>query len=154
MKEYWYNLSQRERLLATAGIFFLSLYLFYLLVFSPIHSKVNFLSQQLQEKKETLNFMQEVKGVAVSKKKETLTNSNLLSIIANQLNSSKIKKFTYQLQQTGSGDIQLSYDEVPFNQFLSWLNTLQNDYEIQIKQLTAEKGSVPGVVKLMVILSA
>ncbi|MCA0403986.1 MAG: type II secretion system protein M [Proteobacteria bacterium] len=154
IKEYWYNLSEKDRLTASIGLVCLSLYLFYILIYSPITNKIQFLNQQLVEKKETLSFLQKAKGTEVGPKKEAINNSNLLRIIASQLEESKFKHFKYHLQQTNTGDIQLAFDEVPFIQFLLWLFSLQTHYDIQIKQFTAEKTETQGLVKLMIILSA
>ncbi|WP_083852274.1 type II secretion system protein GspM [Legionella tunisiensis] len=62
--------------------------------------------------------------------------------------------FPYQLQQTGAGDIQLSYELVPFNHFLSWLWTLNNNYAIVLKQFSAERTPTAGVVKLQIVITA
>lgn len=152
---YWNNLNVRERWMAAIGSFCALFYLFYLLIYSPLVSAVSNKSKQLIEKQETLAWMQQVRQQPKNQKKtQVITNAKLLALIGNQLTNNAFRHFTYQLQQTGSGDIQLSYDRIPYNQFLSWLWSLSNDYAITLKQLTVERTDTPGIVKLMLVLAA
>ena len=89
-----------------------------------------------------------------SKTKETVDNSQLLTILATQLKEDSTLKFPYQLQQTGSGDIQLTFDAVAFNLFIAWLEKINERYAISLKQFNAERTPTPGVVHVMVLLSA
>lgn len=88
-----------------------------------------------------------------AKRKESVDNSQLLTILASQLKNNKTLKFPYQLQQTGSGDIQLTFDAVPFQNFIQWLAKINELYSINIKQFDVERTSTPGVTRLMIILS-
>ncbi|KTD35788.1 general secretion pathway protein [Legionella nautarum] len=152
---YWHNLNERERWMAIIGSICMLIYLFYLLVYSPLTTAVSTRSKELREKQETLIWMQQVRQQPRSQKTaQAINNTKLLALIGNQLSSNSLQKFVYQLQQTGSGDIQLSYDRVPYNLFLSWLWALSNDYAISFKQFSAERTDTPGIVKLMVVITA
>lgn len=152
---YWNNLSERDRWAAIIGGFFLLSYLFYLLVYSPLTSAVTDKTSQLQDKQETLQWMEQVKKQPLSKaNRQTINNGKLLSLVASQLAQGNLQKTGYQIQQTSSGDIQVNFDAVPYSLFLNWLWALNNNYAIHIKQLSSERSQIPGVVKLMVILSA
>ncbi len=154
MKAYWSNLSERDRwALGTGGVFCV-VYLFYLLVYSPLTTAVHNKSQQLVEKQETLEWMQKVRVLHKTKKvPQTITSSKLLTVLADQLNTTAFKPFPYQLQQTGVSDIQLSFDHVPYNAFVNWLGSMNEKYTIVIKQLNIERTDTPGVVKLMIIIA-
>lgn len=152
---HWHNLNERERWMAAIGSICVLIYLFYLLVYSPLTTAVNNKSKEFKEKQETLTWIQQVRQQPRSQKRaQAITNAKLLALIGNQLNSNSLQKFVYQLQQTGTGDIQLSYDRVPYNPFLSWLWSLSNDYVLTFKQFSAERTETPGIVKLMVVISA
>lgn len=154
MKAYWNTLNERERWMLGIGAVFCFFYLLYLLVFAPLSSAVHKRSQQLKEKRETLDWMQQVSQEYKGKKNQTtLTISNLLTVLANQLNSSSFKQFHYQLQQTGVNDIQLIFDKVPYNDFMTWLWSVNEKYAISIKQFNIERTSVPGIVRLMLVLN-
>ena len=154
MNVYWSNLNERERWILSLGALFCVLYLFYLLIYSPLTSAVHDKSQQLAEKQETLVWMQHVRQqYKIKKAPETLTSSKLLTVLAEQLNATSFKQFPYQLQQTGASDIQLIFEKVPYNAFMSWLWSINEKYTISIKQLNAERTDTPGVVKLMIVIA-
>lgn len=152
---YWHNLNERERWMLGIGLISTLLYLFYTLVYSPLVTAVDNKTRQLLEKKETVAWMQSIRKQPTNKTTaQTINSAKLLALIGEQLKQNHFRPFPYQLQQTGAGDIQLSFERVPFNQFLSWLWSLSQSYAISLKQLTAERTDRPGVVKLMVVIAA
>jgi len=155
MKEYFNSLNEREKWMLVLGGTSLVLYLFYLLVYAPLSNKVFAQSTQLVEKRETLQWMKKIKQEhhAIQTKK-ALSNSQLLTLIAVQLKENDELNFPYQLQQTGSGEIQLSFDEVPINQFLKWLAILNDGYSFSIKQFDVERSNTPGITRIMIIINA
>lgn len=155
MKNYLNSLNEREKWMVIITALCLFIYCYYLLLYAPLSNKVTQKSVQLVEKVETLAWMQKVKQQAHSSKtKQTVDNSQLLTVLAAQLKENTTLKFPYQLQQTGSGDIQLMFEAVPFKLFMGWLTTINEKYTITIKQLDIEHTDTPGVTKLMIIISA
>ncbi|MFO2503426.1 GspM family type II secretion system protein LspM [Legionella pneumophila serogroup 1] len=154
MKTYLNTLNDREKWMVIVAGVSLFIYGYYLLLYAPLSNQVNQKSTQLIEKTETLEWMKQVRMQKRSaKRKESVDNSQLLTILASQLKNNKTLKFPYQLQQTGSGDVQLTFDEVPFQNFIQWLAKINEVYSINIKQFDVEKTSTPGVTRLMIILS-
>lgn len=154
MKNYWNNLNDREKWTLIGGMLCVFLYLYYLFLYSPLSNAVNQKSKQLVEKTQTLEWMKSVQGQAKAPKtKQTVSDNQLLTLLSSQLNDEKTLKYPFQLQQTGSGDIQLSLAEVPFDLFMNWLSTLNENYTIQIMQFNVEPTPTPGLVKIMIILS-
>jgi general secretion pathway protein M len=155
IRQYWGTLNERERLLLGLGSVCLILYFFYSFIYSALDEAVTQKTQALQEKKKTLIWMQQVSQKTKSNKMpSSITNNRLLTVIATQLKSKDLKTFPYQLEQTGQGDIQLTFEVVPYILILQWLWKLQTDYALTLKQFTAEKTNTPGVVKVLIILSA
>ncbi|AAU27948.1 TPA: type II secretion system protein M [Legionella pneumophila] len=154
MKTYLNTLNDREKWMVIVAGVSLFIYGYYLLLYTPLSNQVNQKSTQLIEKTETLEWMKQVRMQKRSaKRKESVDNSQLLTILASQLKNNKTLKFPYQLQQTGSGDVQLTFDAVPFQNFIQWLAKINEVYSINIKQFDVEKTSTPGVTRLMIILS-
>ncbi|HAT2093115.1 TPA: GspM family type II secretion system protein LspM [Legionella pneumophila] len=154
MKTYLNTLNDREKWMVIVAGVSLFIYGYYLLLYAPLSNQVNQKSTQLIEKTETLEWMKQVRMQKRSaKRKESVDNSQLLTILASQLKNNKTLKFPYQLQQTGSGDVQLTFDAVPFQNFMQWLAKINEVYSINIKQFDVEKTSTPGVTRLMIILS-
>ncbi|RAP36935.1 MULTISPECIES: type II secretion system protein GspM [Legionella] len=155
MMNFWQNLSERDRLTLSIGLVFTVAYLFYLLIYSPLNTAVVSKTNQLEDKQKTLVWMKQInQRPRNSKEPEMINNGRLLSIISTQLSNTPFKTFAYQLQQTGPGDIQISYDKVPYTQFLQWLWQLNTDYAVILKQLSIDKTETAGVVKLTITLSA
>jgi len=155
VKAYWQNLNDRERWMLGLGVTFCIFYLFYLVVYAPLTTAIDDKSKQLREKQETLAWMQQIRHQPkTTHAPQSLTNTQLLTLIANQLRNTSFKQFPYQLQQTGVGEIQLSFDQVPFNPFMVWLWSLNQKYVVSIKQFSADHTDVAGVVKLMVVIAA
>ena len=155
MKAYWDNLNDRERWMLGFGGVFLVLFFVYMLLYAPLVNAVHNKTQQLFEKQKTLVWMQQAyqqhKAVKMPK---SLSNSKLLSVLAEQLKSTSFHTVPYQLQQTGSGGIQLSFDQVPYNAFVTWLLSVRQNYAFSIKQFNTERTGTPGVVKVLVTFVA
>lgn len=151
---YWNNLNERERWVLGSGVISCIFYLFYLVAYSPLTTAVHNKSQQLIEKQETLRWMQQVRlDYKVKKNPQLLTSSKLLTVLADEMNATSFKRFTYQLQQTGVSDIQLVFDQVPYNPFIAWLWSFSEKYTISIKQLMIERTDTPGIVKIMMVIA-
>lgn len=155
MKNYWNSLNHREKAMVALAAITVMVYLFYLLVYSPLKTSLNTKTHQLIEKTDTLKWMQKARlQERSSHAREAISNGQLLTLIANQLKEGPLKRFPNQLQQTSNGEIQLNFNEVPFNQCLKWLEKIHQNYAVTIKQLNAEKTQTSGLVKLSIILSA
>lgn len=155
MKAYLNTLNEREKWMVVAALICLVLYCYYLFLYAPLRHQVDLKSTQLVEKISTLEWMKKVKQQHHKPKtKETVDNSQLLTILATQLKEDFPAQYPYQLQQTGAGDIQLTFDAVVFNSFIAWLEKLNERYAITLKQFNAERTPTSGVVHVMVLLSA
>ncbi|TAL65371.1 MAG: type II secretion system protein M [Legionella sp.] len=154
MKDYFNSLNEREKWMVLIAGVCLVVYSFYYFIYSPLSTRVSDRSTQLVEKIDTLNWMKKIKQEHHSlKKKQNISNSQLLTLIANQLKKDNTLNFPFQLQQTSSGEIQLSFDEVPLSLFVAWLMKINDQYAISIKQFDIERTKTAGIVKLMIIIN-
>lgn len=155
MKAYLNTLNEREKWMVIGAVLCVFLYCYYLFLYSPLSHQVDQKTSQLKEKITTLTWMKSVRQQNHSSdKKQSIDNSQLLTILATQLKENFALKFPYQLQQTGSGDIQLTFDAVAFNLFIAWLEKINTNYSITLKQFNAEKTPTPGIVHAMILISA
>jgi general secretion pathway protein M len=148
------TLNEREKGMVFVALICLILYCYYLFLYTPLRRQVHQKSSQLLEKTSTLEWMNQVKQVGKPKPKKSIDNSQLLTLLATQLKKEFSVKFPYQLQQTASGDIQLTFEAVPFNLLIDWLKKLNEEYALHLKQFNAEYTPTPGVVRSMVLLAA
>ena len=155
MNVYWDNLNERERWMLGLGGACFVLFLMYIILYAPLINAVHNKTQQLHEKQETLVWMQQAhQQYKVLKSPQTLSNSKLLSVLADQLKETSFHTFKYQLQQMGTGDIQLSFEKVPYNAFVNWLWSVRQNYAFSIKQFNCDRTDTLGVVKVMVTVRA
>ncbi len=151
---YWHQLNEREHLVLAAGAIITVFYLFYLIIYSPLSHAVRHKTGLLAEKQETLVWIEEArKSYKKQKPRESLASSQLLTVLADHLNTTSFKQFPYQLQQTATSDIQLNFDKVPYNAFMTWFWSMNQKYALNMKQFNVFKSDVPGIVKLTMIIS-
>jgi len=155
VKAHWNNLNDRERgLVLIAGISCF-VYLLYILLYSPLSTARDTAVANWAEKQATLQWMEPLHQFSkTGKAPQLLSKGNLLTEFANQLKVTSFQSFPFQLEQTGSGEIQLSFEEVPYNALVSWLWSLSGRYRFSIKQFNADKKDTPGLVKAMVVITA
>lgn len=153
MKNYWYQLQTRERLMLGVGVVCCIVYLSYLILYAPLMQAVRTKTQQLHEKETTLFWLKSVQSEAKTHTShQAVTTGQLLTVLNEQLKEKPFKSYPYQLQQTPNGDIQLAFAEVPFTPVIKWLWTLHEHYRITVKQLNAEQTTTSGIVNLSVVL--
>lgn len=150
----WQQLNEREQSSVLVAGLCLGIYLLYALLFAPLMTSVSTARTHLHAKNDTLIWMRHAQqNYNHEKKPETIAAGNLLSILTQVLKAASFHRFPYQLAQTASGEIQLSFDEVPYNPFLTWLREQTTRYTLTIKNLDVNKTNVPGVVKVSVIFA-
>lgn len=155
MTNYLANLNERERRMLYIGGVCLSIYLLYALIYSPLVSRVSQGKQQLVEKQATLAWMQEKRQQPLNTGvQRTINSSQLLTVIASQLQNKPFQKFAHQLQQTSQGDVELSFDTVPYTPVLRWFWELENQFAITLKQFEVHSSAKAGLVKLRMVLAA
>lgn len=154
IKAYFEQLNTRERnMLIVAGVL-LAFYLFYALIYSPLANAVASKKMTLAENKSTLLWMEDVYGKHHGlKQPEVLTSEKLLTLLSNQLKASKFKNTKYQIEQTNTGDISISFQDVSYNELMKWLWNFCGKHALSIKQFTATSKRSAGVVSATVVLS-
>ena len=155
---YWKSLNERDQLSLSIGSIVGIAYLFYLLIYSPLTTAVANSTQQHQDRRETLIWMQKTQQQyrQPTKAVQPINSSKLLSLIAAEFKKPNFKAFTYQLQQTGSGDVQLNFEKVPYNQLMKWLWEITHQYVIHIKEIHVEHAAEPtkpGMVKFNLLIT-
>lgn len=155
LKTHWHHLQERERWLLVAGILAATLFVYYYFIYSPLATNLEKNTIQLLEQKQTLQWMKQINPDELPDKQvKAISNSQLLTLLANQLKESTSLKYPFQLQQTGSGDIQLSFEQVPFENLIAWLAGLGENYNVTLKQFNVEKTDKVGITRVMIIISA
>ena len=154
LKVYWDTLNDRDRHMFSIGAVCLLCYLFYAVLYSPLSSAVREKKLLLIEEKATLKWMEEVSYKYKNiKTPEPINSDQILTLLSEQLKNSNLQRYTYQLEQTSVGDFQLSFEQVPYNNFVIWLWNFCGRYNLAVKQFDVSNKSASGIVSVMVLLT-
>lgn len=148
MMDYWNKLNQREQGAVAFCVVFLFLYLIYSLIYAPLDHAVDRQLASIKEKRSLLIWMEHARSQTMHQKKPSpVASSKFLSVVSDALTPSPLNSFAHQLQQTGEGELQLSFDEVPYNACVAWLFSMHEKYAFLIKQLSMKQTKTPGLVE-------
>ena len=154
MKIDWSRFNDRERWMLGIGVICFSLFLLYALIYAPLTGAVQNKEHERIEKQETYAWMQQALQQQTSTHAlKKVSTTALLTILARELKTTSFHQMPYQLEQTGGGDIQLSFEAVPYTAVMRWLHQMSQTYACSIKQLNMEGTKTPGVVKWMSVLT-
>lgn len=150
MKTMWMDLNERDKWALGIGGVILFIYLFYILLYAPLTHAVENKSKQWVEKQETLVWMKLQEN---KQHKPFKSDHNILAVLSKELKQSGLAPFQYQLQQVGQNHIQLSFNEVPYVDVLTWLRKITEEYAMQITELSAIRVDTSGMVKFRVVVA-
>lgn|SRR3990167_4930716 len=158
IKTWWFGLSDRERRLLTIGGIFLGLFLFYVLVWSPLSSLVSTYHTRVTTEQSLLLYLQsaqekirdyEARGIHVS----DVGQKDLLTTIEQSAAQHQLSAFLKQVEQPESHHIQLTFEKVPFDQCMEWLQELSMNSGIRVVTLSADRLTTPiGTANLKIML--
>ncbi|MFL0803585.1 MAG: type II secretion system protein M [Agarilytica sp.] len=149
LKEWWSQASSRDQLALVIGGGFLSLYLLFMVVLSPV--------QNMREKEETKNnalrnSLENVRSLAaqVMAQKATGGKENSRGSIENIVQQSVAAKGLQVASMAASGKdgVRLRFDEANFEKVLQWLFEMEVTHNFRIKDLSVASASNPGMVTI------
>lgn len=158
MKEWWLNLSLREKQTVSLGAGVLAAILIYLILWAPLSYKVNQLRSTLQHSQQLLVWMQKTDQQIqtlqkISKKSHSFpTTASLLSLIQNQINQSPLAKNLSQLKQADNDTVQVSFQQIEFDKLISWLIQVWQQHGLILTQIAITPSGPPGIVTAEFIL--
>lgn len=152
IQSYWEGLNHRERWTASIGSTVVILYLFYIFIGSPISIAILTQKQELQDKRETWQWIQQIQSQHPTQAQHPfiqVDTSTLLSLLAKEFAKPTFQGLKYTMQQTSSDSIQIHFDTVPYPVFMQWLYGFSQHYQISIQSLQIEHMQMDaGLVKL------
>lgn len=157
LQTYWESLNQRERWMGCIGATVAILYLLYICIGSPISNAIQAQQQELQDKKETWQWIQQLQSqhsLQMQHPLQTVDASTLLSLLAKEFSKSPLQNFKYTMQQASTDSIQVHFEVIPYPVFMQWLYSFSRQYQFIIQSLQIEHIHMdPGLVKLTIHLS-
>jgi len=162
IKSWWIHLSHREQRILTAGGVFLILFLLYLIIIQPVNAGLNNQINNIDAQKKLLSWMQknvpELKSLRKSgDTRQTIPAGGLLSSVEQSLRQSQLSEAVTALEknpdETSQESIQLKFDKVNFDRFMTWLINFWQTYDINISQISMTRTPAAGVAQISLSLS-
>jgi general secretion pathway protein M len=141
----WQQLQPRERLILGWGGPLIMVILSYGLVLQPWHAALDHMEKALPFKRADLVWMRQQaellkQGGATSGQKFKGENQSLMSVVEQTAKASGVRNAIQQMVPAANNqEVSVVLEEVSFNNWVRWVDTLQNQYGVAIKQLTADR---------------
>lgn len=158
MKEWWINLSLREKQTVCLGSIAVFILLIYSLCWSPLNNKVTTMRSQIQRNAQLLAWIQaadkQIKLAEKTLQKPADSSTSLLSTAQQLINDSALSSQLTQLRQMDTDSVQLSFKEVDFDKLITWLTQANKTDRLVVSQLAVAPGHSPGIVSAELILKS
>lgn len=159
MKEWWINLSLRDRRFVSFGGIFIILFLIYEIFFASLSNINDSLRAEISHNQKLLTWMQTANQRMQSLQKLSEKNpatknpAALLSLLQKQVNLSPFKTNLGLLVQSDNNSVQMNFHGVAFDNFIKWLITLTLKNNFVITQMTVTPNGAIGIVDATIFLS-
>ena len=148
MKAYWQQLERKDKQLFVALALTLLLAAGYWLVWQPLQTELANTQRKITAQTQTLEEVK-VLGQKISELQDS-TNTGSASQDLNQLINTTAQSNNIAISriQAKSDSVQLWIDDVNFNQFVTWLEVLSKQYEVDIQNVDISATDSPGMIKV------
>ena len=158
IKNAYHHLQDRERRLLSIGSVILALLFIYGFIWSPLSTSVSNYKITLQSQRQLLQYLQRAStkiqqlnasGIHIA----STHSADLLMLAEETLSQQTLSPFLKQVAQPQPNQITLTFENVPFDKLMQWLQTLAMKQGVQVSQLSATKSSVVGAANVTMVLS-
>jgi general secretion pathway protein M len=149
MKEWFAQLNQREQMSLLALGLALALYLFYILVWSPLNSERKQLALQNTAIAESLVRVDAMVSELLQLRAggvKTGTGRNLTSVINES--TSRLQLPVIRLQPNSRGEIQVRLENAAFDDVLQWLYQMEYTEHMLVREVSLTQSNTAGLVNV------
>lgn len=152
MRNWFYSLAPRERLMVTGGGAAVAVALTFLMIWAPFAEKRAQLAVSVKAQQETLEWMRQA-----SLQVQQMRNSNLqtavindprslLSIVDSTAEQSGVREPITRMEPEGDDGVKLSMENADFDATIRWLGGLKRIHNVEVAQASITPSDVPGQV--------
>jgi general secretion pathway protein M len=151
MKEWWFGLQASERRTLTVGGVALVLTLIYFVGWAPLQEGVATLETQVQEQQALKRWMEqsaaEVQQLRRGGAGQSLgAGRSLLTVVDQTARGGQLGPSLKRMEPEGDNGVKVWLEQVAFDEMMSWLVTLEQQYGVTVATLTVERQAVAGRV--------
>ncbi len=159
LKTKWQSLAPREQRAYAIVAGFLTIVFFYSGIWSPFVTHVANVRNEVAREQQTLAWMQvadkQIKKLTANSRSKTnaaISPVALLSLLQKTIHEANLEQNLKQLKQTSNADIEIHFEKVEFDKFITLLTTFVKEQPVAITQLTLVAQNAPGIVNADVVV--
>jgi general secretion pathway protein M len=159
MKNWWNNLSERERWITGGGGALVLFFLVYALLWHPFRTSLLNLRQTVASQRQDLAWMQqaaaEVKRLSASPTVVTTRQSNpqsLLTLVDQTARTAGLGTVIKRIEPQGEDKLRVQFEQVDFDQLVRWLGSLEQEHGVTSASVTIDRQSEAGQVDARLVL--
>ena len=158
MKQWWENLLERERQMLTVGGILGGILFVYVVIWSPLSDAVQDRKTEVTTQQQLLQYLQKTSATILQLKAEgvqaTATeNADILALTEQSLSQQGLSNFLKQVQQPQPNQVALTFEKIPFDKLMQWLQTITTTQGVRVNELNATKLPVIGTANVTLTLS-
>lgn len=160
MKAWLSSRSPSEQRVLITGLFALSLWLIYSLLWDPLYRDVRHLRISIQNQAETLAWMRNAQGEILrlrgSSRRATraMNPQPLLTVVDRTLGDAHLRDAVRRLQPRDDSHVQLWMEGAAFDPLVQWLATLSSQHRVSVVAVSMQRRTLPGTVDVHVSVQA
>ena len=157
-KQWWDNLHERERKIVLFGAIALIIVLVYLIIWSPLSDAVAQRKKAVHSQQALLHYLHGASVEIQTLKAQGISTSispaqtDLLTLVEQSASSQQLSTYLKQVEQPQPNQISLTFDNVPFDNLLRWLEMLSTTHGVNVIQMNATRLGTPGLANVTMTL--
>lgn len=153
LQQYLQQLSPRERWMVIGGGVVALLLLVFAIVM-PLQSRVSATQARVVKKRGDLVWLRAMAPQLSSLQtvRHPTSNESLVVLVDRTAHEAGFAKSLVASQPSGDGGLNVRFDKMPFDQLVSWLSTLHEQYGVRVDSATVDSANEPGTVSATLVL--
>ena len=158
---YWQQLQSRERMVVSWGALATMLMLLYTFVWSPWHNAIGHMESVIPLKRVDLVWMRQQaaalgdSGTVAPQANIKGASQSLMAVVEQSAKASGVGESIQQMiPRQNNTEVSVVLESVSFNKWLRWVDILEKQYAVTVKQLSAERDAAqPDIAEIRVTFS-
>ena len=152
--QQWFNqLTISERRTIILGTIIVIIVSIYFLLWEPFITNHKQLKNIVLVQKSNLHWIQTAASEIQQLRSNVTNPKNLLTLIETSIrNNNKLSKIDKRIEPKGTQLVLVNFPTISFTELILWLDSLYNQYQIQINTINIENQTMPGQVTVKLTL--
>jgi general secretion pathway protein M len=157
LKDWFFSLQPRERMLVLGGAVVLLLFVIYFLALAPFYSAVNGRAERVAKKQGDLAWMRSVGGeilaLGASQMPAVSSNESLVVLIDRSARECGLGSSLTGQTPNGENGIRVRLEQAEFDKLVVCLGSLQQSQSVTIESANIDRTGKPGFVNASLVLT-